>query len=260
MKNRTELFFVDNGNVVSFAVKETARYLKKITGNDVVCCKRSEYDQDINGVWICAPGMSVPVDEWNDVIEINARRGHVRLSGSNSRSVLFAVYDWLEQLGCCWLRPGRFGEKIPVVQNPLLLSVNKYETASYKHRCICIEGSCSQEHVLDLIDFAAKKKFNAYFIQFRNSYTFFKRWYGLEKNRYEKVTPFSVEEADRICKVIKAEVLKRGMVLHMVGHGWTCETFGIPGLEWAPFDSCLLYTSDRCRRSTLCRSRWSPYH
>ena len=23
---------------------------------------------------------------------------------------------------------------------------------------------------------------------------------------------------------------------------------------------CLLYTSDRCRRSTLCRSRWSPYH
>ena len=23
---------------------------------------------------------------------------------------------------------------------------------------------------------------------------------------------------------------------------------------------CLLYTSGRCRRSTLCRSRWSPYH
>ena len=26
------------------------------------------------------------------------------------------------------------------------------------------------------------------------------------------------------------------------------------------FRSCLLYTSDACRRSTLCRSRWSPYH
>ena len=23
---------------------------------------------------------------------------------------------------------------------------------------------------------------------------------------------------------------------------------------------CLLYTSDAARRSTLCRSRWSPYH
>ena len=23
---------------------------------------------------------------------------------------------------------------------------------------------------------------------------------------------------------------------------------------------CLLYTSDRCRRYSLCRSRWSPYH
>ena len=28
--------------------------------------------------------------------------------------------------------------------------------------------------------------------------------------------------------------------------------------EWSI--PCLLYTSDRCRRSTLCRSRWSPYH
>ena len=23
---------------------------------------------------------------------------------------------------------------------------------------------------------------------------------------------------------------------------------------------CLLYTSDACRRYSLCRSRWSPYH
>ena len=25
-------------------------------------------------------------------------------------------------------------------------------------------------------------------------------------------------------------------------------------------DSCLLYTSDACRRRLRCRSRWSPYH
>ena len=24
--------------------------------------------------------------------------------------------------------------------------------------------------------------------------------------------------------------------------------------------TCLLYTSDRCRRYSLCSSRWSPYH
>ena len=24
--------------------------------------------------------------------------------------------------------------------------------------------------------------------------------------------------------------------------------------------ACLLYTSDRCRRYAVCRSRWSPYH
>ena len=27
-----------------------------------------------------------------------------------------------------------------------------------------------------------------------------------------------------------------------------------------PDSGCLLYTSDAGRRSTLCRSRWSPYH
>ena len=25
-------------------------------------------------------------------------------------------------------------------------------------------------------------------------------------------------------------------------------------------ETCLLYTSDACRRYSLCRSRWSPYH
>ena len=32
------------------------------------------------------------------------------------------------------------------------------------------------------------------------------------------------------------------------------------GAEVIRVKGCLLYTSDRCRRSTLCRSRWSPYH
>ena len=27
-----------------------------------------------------------------------------------------------------------------------------------------------------------------------------------------------------------------------------------------PYQGCLLYTSDRCRRRRECRSRWSPYH
>ena len=45
--------------------------------------------------------------------------------------------------------------------------------------------------------------------------------------------------------------------------GWMVNTvrsfpFIILLVALVPF--CLLYTSDACRRSTLCRSRWSPYH
>ena len=32
------------------------------------------------------------------------------------------------------------------------------------------------------------------------------------------------------------------------------------GLNMVEYNSCLLYTSDAAERSTLCRSRWSPYH
>ena len=37
---------------------------------------------------------------------------------------------------------------------------------------------------------------------------------------------------------------------------WNALGLTIP--KWC--NTCLLYTSWRCRRSTLCRSRWSPYH
>ena len=32
------------------------------------------------------------------------------------------------------------------------------------------------------------------------------------------------------------------------------------GIRVAIWQTCLLYTSDACRRYSLCRSRWSPYH
>ena len=41
---------------------------------------------------------------------------------------------------------------------------------------------------------------------------------------------------------------------------WAPEVALIFATEDAACYSCLLYTSDRCRRYAVCRSRWSPYH
>ena len=51
-------------------------------------------------------------------------------------------------------------------------------------------------------------------------------------------------------------------------HGLVCKEEGkmLGFLIFSPIKpeahllSCLLYTSDACRRYSLCRSRWSPYH
>ena len=185
---------------------------------------------------IVAPSLAEHKHPFDDAIFVSARDGHAVVAGVNARSVVFAAYRYLEELGCRWLRPGKDGERVPRRANPLAKSTLLQEAPSYRHRCICIEGSCSEEHVRSMIDYAAKRGFNAYFLQFRSSHAFFSRWYAVERHRGSKTTPFSPEEASAICERLKEEMRKRGMIIHRVGHGWTCEPLGIAGNDWTPTD------------------------
>ena len=56
------------------------------------------------------------------------------------------------------------------------------ERPAYRHRGVCIEGAVSWEHVRDMVAWLPKLGFNAYFIQFREAYNFFQRWYEHEAN------------------------------------------------------------------------------
>ncbi len=152
------------------------------------------------------------------------------LVGSNPRSVLFAVYAYLRELGFAWVRPGPDGEVVP--QLATLPAVSLRERASYRHRGVCIEGAISLENALDTIDWMPKLGYNAYFIQFRDAFTFFDRWYRHLGNPTLAKEPFTTEDAAEFTKRMREEIKKRGLDLHMVGHGWTCEPFGIPGPGW----------------------------
>ena len=44
--------------------------------------------------------------------------------------------------------------------------------------------------------------------------------------------PFSVERAQALKARLVGEIVQRGLVFHDVGHGWTCDPIGIPGLGW----------------------------
>lgn len=85
--------------------------------------------------------------------------------------------------------------------------------------------------MLSLIDWSIKNGFNAYFTQFRDSNTFFERWYNRERNDLTNGVGLQDEEARAFVRLISDELKKRGMLFHAVGHGWTCESIGYKALR-----------------------------
>jgi hypothetical protein len=171
-----------------------------------------------------------PPETNGDALAVETTSSGGVLAGSNPRSALFAVYAYLRELGFAWVRPGASGEVVPIVRK--LPNVSLRDQASYRHRGVCIEGAISAENALEMIDWMPKLGFNAYFIQFRDAFTFFDRWYQHMGNPNLKRESFTTEDAADLTLKMRAEIKRRGLDLHMVGHGWTCEPFGIPGPGW----------------------------
>jgi hypothetical protein len=154
--------------------------------------------------------------------------------GSNPRSTLVAAYRLLHAIGYRWLHPGKTGEVPPPPDFPNR-HVHVSGKPTYGHRGVCIEGAASYEHVRDVVTWLPRVGMNAYFIQFRDGYPFFERWYTRHSDD-PGVGPahgdFGPDDARRIVGRLTKDIRKRGLHLHAVGHGWTCEPFGIPVVEW----------------------------
>jgi len=195
------------------------------------------YEPNRAGIWLgeaeAFPSVSVPAvpdRRMDDAIYVDLVDGNGVITGSNPRSVLLAAYRLLKEMGCRWIRPGADGEYIP----PSLaeLTCTLAEKAAYRHRGICIEGAVSEEHVRGIVEWLPRVGMNAYFTQFRESFTFFNRWYSHQYNPFRGPEPFSIEQSRAILGRVVADIKKRDLLYHAVGHGWTCEPFGMPGLGW----------------------------
>jgi hypothetical protein len=216
----------DEHPAIQYAAEELARCL---TAGGAAAALGDEGDLRL-GLAGSFPEVSFE-DEDADELVVETTAGGGILAGSNPRSVLFAVYTYLQELGFAWVRPGADGEVVPELPDALPV-VSLRQKASYRHRCVCIEGAISEENAREMVEWMPKVGLNAYYIQFRDAFTFFDRWYTHQGNPTLPKTAFTTDDAARLTQMMRGEIKRRGLDLHMVGHGWTCEPFGIPGPGW----------------------------
>ena len=225
---------------VVFAAQELQKYLQMMTSAPASVLPQTTYDANLApGIWLGVAGalpganVSTAASPLDDAIAMEVHGGQGWIAGANARSVLLAVYRFLHENGCRWPRPAPEQALIPARSRAELSAVIS-EKAAFQHRAICIEGAVSLEHVLAIIDWAPKVGFSGYFTQFREGHTFFDRWYSHRLNPLVSPEGCTVEQARQYTRTAEAELARRGMVYHAIGHGWTCEAFGIPGLGWDP--------------------------
>ena len=175
----------------------------------------------------------------DDLVHIDTDTQGGILAGSNSRSVLYAVYRYLKLNGCRWLYPGIDGEHIPIQD----IQPQKYHhLASHRFRGHCNEGAESQTCMLETIDFYAKQELNVYMIEFDIPLFYYDDYYSHccnDKNRTPE--PVSAEQVLQWKRQCEAEIAKRGLQFHDMGHGWTAEPFGISSCDgWEAHDNVVL--------------------
>ncbi len=235
-----KLYSLSNNKTIRYAAEELAKYIYKISPKIKAEIEYREEYEEINsaGIWLGLTDkfqtdikLKYNNNKFDDGVLISVNSGKGIISGINERSVLLAVYRFLTEAGCRFIRPGEDGEYIPKI-NIESLMVNVESNPSYRHRGLCIEGAVSYEHVKDIIDWCPKVGMNSYFIQFREAYTFFERWYKHKNNPTKEPEEFNMEIAKQYTAKLEEEIKKRGLIYHAVGHGWTCEPFGIPATGW----------------------------
>lgn len=221
---------ITSNHVVDFAAEELKKYLRMMMPK---CGEISiEYDKNAKAGFRLGLMTDFGLDTsesddltLDDIIHIDTYEGGGIIAGSNPRSVLLAVYRYLTLNGCRWLFPGIDGEFIPVCD---VVPVKYHKMADCRYRGQCNEGAEAQHLMIEEIDFTPKIGLNIFMIEFDNPKTYYDSYYLHEYNEEnrekEPVTEQTVLQWKRQCE---AEISKRGLQYHDMGHGWTAESFGI---------------------------------
>lgn len=168
----------------------------------------------------------------DDVIDVSVADMQGYIGGSNGRSVLMGVYDYLKSAGCQWLRPGEKGEYIP--QKDMANHRFSFrKKADFAFRGQCIEGAVSFENIRDTILFLPKIHMNLFMLEQVVPYNYISRWYKHSASTTKKDEQVSFEEISAFIPLLEKEIKKCGLQYHALGHGYLLEPYGIHYKTWA---------------------------
>ncbi|MBE7027790.1 MAG: DUF4838 domain-containing protein [Ruminococcaceae bacterium] len=226
------MFFINkisSNSTIDFAAEELKKYLRMMMpdGGDV----KIEYNPSAKDGFRLGLMQDFGLDvsdaenvELDDIIYMDCDENGGIIAGDNPRSVLISVYEYLRQNGCRWLFPGVDGEYIPLKN----ISPVKYRfKPSCRYRGQCNEGAEFQTSMLEVIDFSPKIGLNVFMMEFfipEYYVCYYEHQYNVENRGSEPITANQILQWKRQCE---AELSKRGLQFHDIGHGFTSYPFGI---------------------------------
>lgn len=247
------MFFINkitSHSVIDFAAEELKKYLRMMLpeGGDV----KISYTPDAKDGFRLGLMQDFGLDvsdadntELDDILYIDCDENGGIIAGDNARSVLLSVYEYLRQNGCRWLFPGADGEYIPMKN---IASVKYRFKPSCRYRGQCNEGAEFQSNMLEVIDFTPKVGMNVFMMEFFVPF-YYHSYYDHEKNTEnrmpESVTSTQILQWKRQCE---AELSKRGLQFHDIGHGFTSYPFGINAENYPKDADINQYLTDEQRQ------------
>ncbi len=216
-------------HVIDFAAEELKKYLRMMMPRcgEIAIAYAPEAKDGFRLGLLEDFGLSSEAEDprLDDVVHINTDTEGGILAGSNMRSILFAVYRFLKLNGCRWLYPGIDGEYIPVRD---IAPQTYHKMADHRFRGHCNEGAEYQQCMMETIDFFPKQELNVYMIEFDIPFTYYRDYYThLYNTTHRPPEPVSAELVLQWKRQCEAEIAKRGLMFHDMGHGWTAEPFGL---------------------------------
>lgn len=219
---------VSDNHVVVFAAEELRKYIMMMMPENSTPMFAANTEAGMKLGLMSDFGLDISDCEdplLDDIIYIDTNENTGIIAGSNPRSVLIAVYEYLRQNGCEWLFPGPDGERIPVVDS--LKSVTYRKKANMSFRGQCIEGAVSQENMLDAIDYSPKVGLNSFMLECIIPFYYYNHWYSHLGNDFRTPEPVTEQNVLQWKRACEAELDKRGMMYHDVGHGMITLPFGL---------------------------------